>query len=276
MSDLGAGLRYLGRGQRWAFGHGRWYGFGLLPALVAFVLYAAALTALAYGADDIAAWATPFADDWSDFWRDALRVTFAALLWAAGLALAVLTFTAVTLLVGDPFYEKLSEEVEKSEGGCPPGSDAPWWRQLWRSLLDSLYVLGRALLFTVPLFVLGFVPVLGQTVVPVLGFCVSGYFLAAELTSVAMQRREIPVRERLALLRARRSLVLGFGVPLVLCFLVPFVAVLLMPGAVAGAALLVRDVADGHRDAPAAVPPPAQQASPAHPAPPHLPGPPRR
>ncbi|EST37860.1 hypothetical protein N566_10840, partial [Streptomycetaceae bacterium MP113-05] len=132
MSDLGAGLRYLGRGQRWAFRHGRWYGFGLLPALVAFVLYAAALTALAYGADDIVAWATPFADAWSNFWRDALRVTFAVLLWAGGLVLAVLTFTAVTLLVGDPFYEKLSEEVEKSEGGCPPGTDAPWWRQLWR------------------------------------------------------------------------------------------------------------------------------------------------
>ncbi|EST37816.1 hypothetical protein N566_10845, partial [Streptomycetaceae bacterium MP113-05] len=127
-----------------------------------------------------------------------------------------------------------------------------------------------ALLITVPLFLLGFVPVLGQTVVPALGLCVSGYFLAAELTSVAMQRREIPVRERLALLRGRRSLALGFGAPLVLCFLVPFVAVLLMPGAVAGAALLVRDVVDGARGTPAA---PAAQAPP-HAARPHVPGPP--
>jgi CysZ protein len=251
MSDLGEGLRYLRRGQRWAFGHGRWYGFGLLPALLAFVLYAAALTVLAYWSDDLAAWATPFADDWSEFWRGGLRVVFAVLLWACGLLLAVLTFTAVTLLLGDPFYEKLSEEVEKAEGYCPPGPDLPWWRELWRSLCDSLYVLGRALLFTVPLFLLGFVPVLGQTVVPVLGLCVSGYFLAAELTSVAMQRRGIPVRDRLRLLHARRSLALGFGVPLVLSFLVPFVAVLLMPGAVAGAALLVRDVTGGGGPVPA-------------------------
>ena len=47
------------------------------------------------------------------------------------------------------------------------------------------------------------------------------------------------------MLRARKALALGFGVPLVLGFLVPLAAVLLMPGAVAGAALLVRDVADG-------------------------------
>ena len=75
-----------------------------------------------------------------------------------------------------------------------------------------------------------------------LGFCVSGYFLAVELSSVAMQRRGIPVRERLRILRGRRALALGFGVPLVLMFLVPLVAVVLMPGAVAGAAMLVRDL----------------------------------
>lgn len=39
-----------------------------------------------------------------------------------------------------------------------------------------------------------------------------------------------------------RLLILGFGVPLGLAFLVPFVAVFLMPGAVAGATLLARDL----------------------------------
>lgn len=242
MRDLTAGVRYLGRGQRWAAGHGRWFGFGLLPALVTFVLYAAALTALAFFADDVAAWATPFADGWDETWRATLRGLFAVLLWAAALMLSVLTFTAVTLLVGDPFYEKLSEQVEESEGGCPAGPDRPLWLELWTSLRDSLYVLWRALLFAVPLFFLGFVPVIGQTVVPALGFCVSGFFLTLELTSVAMQRRGIPVRERLRILRTRKALAVGFGVPLVLGFLVPLVAVVLMPGAVAGAALLVRDL----------------------------------
>jgi CysZ protein len=243
MGDLTAGVRYLGRGQRWVAGHGRWFGFGLLPALVTFVLYAGALTALAFFADDVAAWATPFADGWDEPWQDILRTLFAVLLWLAGLFLSVLTFTAVTLLVGDPFYEKLSEQVEESEGGGPaPGPDRPLWLELWVSLCDSLYVLWRMLLYTVPLFFLGFVPVVGQTVVPVLGFCVSGFFLAVELSSVAMRRRGISVRERLAILRTRRALALGFGVPLVVMFLVPLVAVVLMPGAVAGAALLVRDL----------------------------------
>lgn len=242
MRDLAAGMRYLGRGQQWVLGHGRWFGFGLLPALLALLLYGAALTALALFADDIAAWATPFADDWDELWREGLRGLFAVLLWLGGLLLSVLTFTAVTLVIGDPFYEKLSEQVEESEGGAPPGPDRPALLEVWISLRDSLFVLGRMLLLTVPLFFLGFLPVVGQTVVPALGFCVSGFFLTLELVSVAMQRRGIPVRERLRALRARRALALGFGVPLVLLFLVPLVAVVLMPGAVAGAALLVRDL----------------------------------
>ncbi|OEU96875.1 EI24 domain-containing protein [Streptomyces oceani] len=267
MRDTTAGLHYLRRGQRWVFGHGRWLGFGLLPALVAFLLYATALTVLAFFAGDIAGWATPFADGWDETWRTALRVLFAVLLWLGALFLAVLTFAAVTLLIGDPFYEKLSEQVEESEGGCPAGPDRPLWRELWISLTDSLHVLLRALVFALPLFLLGFVPIVGQTIVPVLGFCVSGFFLTVELTSVAMQRRDIPVRERLRLLRARKGLALGFGVPLVLCFLVPFLAVLLMPGAVAGAALLVRDVTDARQGAPQGGGPPSPYGIPGAPAP---------
>jgi CysZ protein len=263
----------LGRGQRWAVGHGRWFGFGLLPALVTLVLYAAALTALAYFADDVATWATPFADDWDSPWQSTLRTVFAVLFWLAALLISVFTFTAVTLLLGDPFYEKLSEQVEESEGGAPPSPDRPLWLELWTSLCDSLYVLWRMLLFTVPLFFLGFLPVVGQTLIPALGFCISGFFITVELASVAMQRRGVPVRERLRILRTRRQLALGFGVPLVLMFLVPLVAVVLMPGAVAGAALLVRDLMGenaGSADEDAPRPgtgdpgPPEQQGHPAH------------
>ncbi len=92
------------------------------------------------------------------------------------------------------------------------------------------------------LFALGFIPFVGQTVVPVIGFFVTGFFLTEELTAVALQRRSVQLRERLALLRSRKLLVWGFGTPLGLAFLVPFVAVFLMPGAVAGATLMAREL----------------------------------
>ncbi|MET9362576.1 EI24 domain-containing protein [Streptomyces sp. NPDC006632] len=243
MRDIGAGFGYLVKGQRWAAGHGRSLGSGLLPGLITLVLYAGALIGLAYGADDVAGWATPFADGWSSPWLGLFRGFLTVLVFALGLFLAVISFTAVTLLVGQPFYEKLSADVDRAEsGGAAPESGLPLWRELWISARDSLRVLVRVAFYGIVLFGLGFVPVIGQSVIPAIGFCVTGFFLAEELTAVALQRRGMELRPRLALLRSRRLLVLGFGVPLALAFVVPLVAVFLMPGAVAGATLMVRDL----------------------------------
>ncbi|MET8900537.1 EI24 domain-containing protein [Streptomyces sp. NPDC004538] len=246
MRDLGAGFGHLLKGQRWMARHGKSYGFGLVPGLITLVLYAAALVALAMWGTDFVAWATPFADDWSSPWSGLFRGFLTVVLFALALLLAVLTFTAVTLLVGQPFYEALSERVDRdvSPDGTAPESDLPLWRELWLSGRDSLRILVRAALWGVLLFALGFIPFVGQTVVPVIGFFVTGFFLTEELTSVALQRRGVELRERLALLRSRKTLVWGFGTPLAVSFLVPFVAVFLMPGAVAGATLLARELLD--------------------------------
>ncbi|WP_405917223.1 EI24 domain-containing protein [Streptomyces sp. NBC_00728] len=244
MRDLGVGFGYLLRGQRWVVRHGKSYGFGLLPGVVTLVLYAAALVALGVYGEGFVTWATPFADGWTSPWSGLFRGFLTAVLFALALLLAVLTFTAVTLLIGQPFYENLSEKVDRdvSPDGTAPESGLPLWRELWISARDSLRILVRALVWAVLLFALGFVPFVGQTVVPVLGFFVTGFFLTEELVAVALQRRGVDLRARLALLRSRKTLVWGFGTPLGLAFLVPFVAVFLMPGAVAGATLMARDL----------------------------------
>ncbi|GLJ92683.1 membrane protein [Streptomyces poonensis] len=232
------------RGQRWVAGHGKQYGFSLLPGLITLVLYGAALVALALWGQDLVGWATPFADDWADPWQGLFRGFLTVVLFALGLLLSVVTFTATTLLVGQPFYESLSEKVDRdvSPDGTAPDSGLSLARDLWISARDSLRIVVRAAVWSVLLFALGFIPVAGQTVVPVIGFMVTGFFLTEELTAVALQRRSVELRERLALLRSRKALVWSFGTPLGLAFLVPFVAVFLMPGAVAGATLMARDL----------------------------------
>ncbi|WP_200307594.1 EI24 domain-containing protein [Streptomyces adelaidensis] len=244
MRDIGVGFQYLVQGQRWVARHGKQYGFGLIPGLITLVLYIGALVALALWGPDFVTWATPFADDWSSPWLGLFRGLLTAVLLALALLLTVITFTAVTLLIGQPFYENLSEKVDRdvSPDGTAPESGLPLWRELWISARDSLRIVVRALLWAVLLFALGFVPFIGQTVVPVIGFFVTGFFLTEELTAVALQRRGVDLRDRLALLRSRKTLIWGFGTPLGLAFLVPFVAVFLMPGAVAGATLMARDL----------------------------------
>ncbi|MGW0595123.1 EI24 domain-containing protein [Streptosporangium sp. NPDC002607] len=234
------GIGFFFQGLRWVARYPRWWLFGLIPALIAFVLYAVGLYFLGKNALDIAAWGTPFADGWSEAARTALRALVGLVLFGAGLVLAVVTFTAVTLILGDPFYEKLSEKVEETYGEVPTGYELPLWKSIPRAIRDSLVTLGWLLLFTIPLFFLGFVPVVGQTVVPVLGALVSGFFLTIELTALALERRGLARKSRFGLLRANKAPALGFGVLLFLLFLVPFVAIIAMPPAVAGAAIMVR------------------------------------
>lgn len=242
MRDFGAGLRFLFSGQRWVARHGRWWGFGMIPALIALVGYVVALAVLIVYAGDLAAWATPFADGWSEPLRDAVRTVVAVLAVVAGGLLSMLTFTAAALLIGEPFYESLSAKVEETEGGGPPEPDVPLWRQLWVAARDSLAVLLRAAAFGIVLFLCGFIPVLGQTVVPVVALCVSGFYLAVELTGTPLQKRGLSQKQRLRLLRSRLPMTLGFGAGLALLFLIPVVTVLAMPGAVAGATLLAREL----------------------------------
>ncbi|WP_433175853.1 EI24 domain-containing protein [Actinoallomurus sp. CA-150999] len=241
MRDLVDGIRYFLRGMGWVARRPRQWLFGLIPALIVLVVYVVALVVLARYDWDLAKAMSPFADHWSKGLRDATRGLIAVLVFGAAVMIAVVTFTAVTLIVGDPFYESLSERVEESAGGVPPEARVSLLRQLARAIVDAIIVGSVTALFAVLFFALGFIPAIGQTVVPVVAAFVSGYFLTFELTSIALERRGVRRRERFALLRRDKWLVLGFGVTVFVVFLIPLGAVLTMPGAVAGGTLLARE-----------------------------------
>ena len=211
---------------------------GAIPALISALVLAAALVALILLAGDIADWTTPFAEDWSDGARDVFRTVVAIAVVGAGGLIGVLAFTALTLAIGDPFYERISDAVERRYGGVPDAVEVPWWR----GVRDSLRFLCLSILIGVPLFIAGFIPAVGQTVVPVVGAVIGGWMLAVELSGTPFGRRGLALAERRRVLREHRPLALGFGVCVFACFLVPLGAVIVMPAAVAGATLLTRRV----------------------------------
>jgi CysZ protein len=235
---LGAGL--LGRGLGLVLRSPKLLLLGLLPALIAGVVYGIALWVLIDFLPQIAGGVTWFADDWGSGGRDLIRVLAGVAVLGVAVLLGILTFTAVTLAIGDPFYERISELVEDRFGGVPDAVEVSFWRSLRRGLGDSLRLIGLSILVGIPLFLLGFIPVVGQTAIPVLGGAIGGWLLAIELTGVPFQRRGQRLRHRRAVLRQNKALTLGFGVAVFCCFLIPLGAILLMPAAIAGATLLAR------------------------------------
>jgi CysZ protein len=240
--EFATGVGYLFRG----FGfYGRDPGlmlFGLIPAFITFVLLVTGFGFLIYFIDDEAAFITWFADDWSTAARDSVRVVAGISLVGISLLLAIVTFTSLTLAIGDPFYEKISERVEDRLGGVPDAVELGFWTELWRGLRESVRLIALSALIGVPLFLLGFLPVVGQTVIPVIGALFGGWFLAIELVAVPFTRRGLRLADRRRVLRANRPLAVGFGAAVFVCFLVPLGGIIAMPAAVAGGAMLARRV----------------------------------
>jgi CysZ protein len=239
-AEFATGLRLLGRGFA-AYGRNpRLLLLGMIPAVISFLLLAVAWFFLLVFIDDLAAAVTWFADDWSSTWRELVRFGAGAGILIVAALISVLTYTALTLLIGDPFYEVISEKIEDELGGTPGATNLPWYRTILRNLADSVRLILFGVAVAIPLFLLGFVPVIGQTVVPVLDAIIGGWLIVVELTGIPFSRRGLRLKDRRKMLRAHRPAALGFGIPVFVVLLLPLAAIVVVPAAVAGSTLLTR------------------------------------
>lgn len=233
------GVRLLGQGAAACARSPRMLLLGLLPAVVTALLFGAALLVLLLHLADLAGTVTWFAADWTPAVRVTARVVAGVGLLGVAILLVVLTFTTVTLMIGDPCYEAISRHMDGEVAG---EVETGFWRGLGRSVAESVRLLAVAVPAGVPLFLAGLLPLVGQTVVPVVGATVGGWFLALQLTAVPFERRGWRLADRRRMLRGHRPEALGFGTAVFVCFLIPGGAVLVMPAAVAGGTLLARHV----------------------------------
>lgn len=208
---------------------------GLIPGAVVGLVLGAALVAWGFALPSLVdAW-TPFADDWAPLWSGAVRVALGAASFGAAMLLVVVSFTALTLLVGEPFYDRIWRATERSQTGHVPDTEYGFWRAVG----DSVRLILRGVLAAAAAWLIGLVPFVGGVLGFVTGVLLTGWILADELTSRALTARGLDARERRTILRAHRARALGFGVATQLCFLVPLGAVAVMPAAVAGSTLWV-------------------------------------
>jgi CysZ protein len=213
---------------------------GLIPALISFLALMAAFVAMLLFVDDVVVWLTPYANDWPDAPRDTMRLVAMLGIAVVWVVLSVVAYVALTLLIGQPFYEAISKHVEDRLGGVPGEINVSFWKSLPRTVIDSIRLALVTAFFGAGLFLIGLIPVLGEVTTPVLGVLLGGSVLALELTSVPFERRGLRYRDRKRALRQHRTMALGFGVATFVSFLIPLGAVILMPAAVAGATLLSR------------------------------------
>lgn len=238
MREFARGVGLLGRGFEYWRRRPGLMALGLVPAAIVGAAFLAGLITLGAFLPSITEAMTPFADRWPGVWATVLRVTVGTALFGASLVVVAVTFTALTLVVGEPFYDRIWRAVERDAQSTGIDGDGG----LWQSIMDGLWLIVRGLAVALLSAGVALIPVVGGVVSTVLAVTLTGSLLADELTSRALAGRGLDAAARRRLFRRHRARTLGFGVATQLCFMVPLGAIVTMPAAVAGATLLAHSL----------------------------------
>jgi len=242
VEDLVVGAGLLPRGLSLIARRPRLFLLGAIPPAITSVIFTGLLIALITQLRLLVDWLTPFADDWDRGLATTVEVLVGSAVVAAAVLIMVISFTTLTLALGSPLYDKLSESVER-EFGDVPELDESVARGVLRALRQALALISVAILGALVLFGSGFLPIIGQTVAPVLSAIFGGWMLGIELVGAPFERRGmLRLSDRRAAMRVRRFRVLGFAVPTFLLLAIPFVGVVIFPVATAGGTILARQL----------------------------------
>jgi CysZ protein len=215
---------------------------GVVPAIIVFACLTILLLALVGVAPTLATWLTPLPETWSADARALIRTVVALALVVGAVALSVVLYTALTLAVGAPIYERISRAVDDSQGGTAGPVQRPFRAQVVDGISNAARTIVAALALGLVAAVLGLIPVIGTAAAAVVAAAGAGRIVAAELVGAPCDARGLTLQQRRLLLRRNRWRVLGFGMSCYVVFLIPGGAIILTPAAVAGATLLTRDL----------------------------------
>lgn len=243
----GFGLLITGAGL--VLRRARLFGLGLVPPLITSLLFLALFVTASWLSPKLAVWVTPFAEGWAG--AEALRALVSALVVVSSGLLLVLLFTATTLALGAPLYDRISESIDAVSGDFERAPDEKLLAAIWTALVHLAKVAVVTVAAGIGLLLLGLIPVVGGLLTGVGSALFGGWMISLEMTGSAAGRRGLRTfGERHRLLRRNPWMVLGFGVPAFLLLPIPVLALLVFPIATAGGTLLTRKLAAEAGDAP--------------------------
>lgn len=181
-------------------------------------------------------------------WLAWLTTPLTAILYLLGFLLAGWSFGLVAAAVASPFLGLLSAAAEREQFGDAPAVE----ERLTRAVASAVRREATKVAYHLPrlLAVLALMLVPGLNLAaPLVLFAFAAWLFAVEFVDYAAENRGLEFGETLSVLRAHRAAALAFGALPTLLLAVPFAALLVVPAAVCGGALLWRRLSQG-RSAP--------------------------
>lgn len=247
--DFVRGLLYPLRGLSILRRHPGLVRFWLPPILLTgAALIASLVFAVRYHDDALnLVWRAPHGDGFSETVLSLLHGALRVLALFVGVGLAMLVSVVLANLFAAPFNDALSEAVEELETGqpVPPFTFVRLLRDLARTLRLELTKLLLYLAVMAPVWLLSWLlPGIGHVLYLAFAALFTALYFAVDYIDWPASRRGYSWRQRIALLRVRPLLTLGFGFAVAGCLFVPLLNLCFMPLAVAGGTRLFLDLSN--------------------------------
>lgn len=143
------------------------------------------------------------------------------------IALGIILYRHIVMALSAPFMSPVSEKIEKHLYGINHShrntSNAS---QLWRGVRINVRNLLMELLFTIPIILIGFIPVVG-IISTVLLFLVQSYYAGFGNMDYTLERH-YKYSESIQFVRKNRGLAIGNGIVFMLMLLIPIVGIILV------------------------------------------------
>jgi CysZ protein len=183
-----------------------------------------------------------------DAWAAALpawAAIFAALLRAlliVGLLIATgFVLVRFGVVLGAPWYARLSNEIELQRTGQLPPAEAAagaFARDLWRAVVFELKKLLLVAVVGLGLLLLNLVPVAGQILATAGGIALGATIACLDFLDYPLERRLLTFRAKLRVIRRHLPLTAGFGLAALGLVSIPVLNLLAIPLCVAAGTLL--------------------------------------
>jgi CysZ protein len=144
------------------------------------------------------------------------------------IVIGLILFKHIIMALSAPFMSPVSEKIEAHFTGSNPYShrNTTFSEQLWRGIRINLRNLLRELLFTIPILLLKFIPVV-NIFSTILLLMVQSYYAGFGNMDYTLERH-FKYKESIQFVRKYRGLAIGNGIVFILFLLIPIIGVILV------------------------------------------------
>lgn len=198
----------------------------LIPILIS-VLTATIIGLLAYNLSD--AIGDFIAQIWIWDWGKEVFTTVSNFIGATIIVvIGLLLYKHIVMALSAPFMSPVSEKIETHLIGNSAHShkNTSFNEQLWRGIRINVRNLAKEILFTIPILLMGFIPVIG-VVSTVLLFLMQAYYAGFGNMDYTLERH-LKYKESILFVKKNRGLAIGNGIIFMLFLFIPIIGIILV------------------------------------------------